>query len=102
LNFIAYWLKKKEHDSFDYLGSMLGTNWTEDRVKALFTSGSDEDRPAEFLLPLSYLLAPNIKEIVKPSKTKTVGDVEVDDDNIRPITELSKEEFLNRYRTNKW
>jgi hypothetical protein len=101
LHFVAYWLTKKEKDNFEYLGSMLGTNWNKEKLRALFSSGSGIQHD-EFLLPLAYLIAPNLKEMLKPTVTTGDGDNPNVDGDIRPLTEMPKEEFLERYRQNKW
>lgn len=101
LQFVAYWLTKKEKDFFDYLGSMLGTNWNKEKLRNLFSSGTGSN-PDEFLLPLAYLLAPNLKEMLKPSVTTGDGQQANIDGEIQPLTDMPKEEFLERYRQNKW
>ena len=81
---------------------MLGTNWNKAKIKALFSSIDEGTQPDEFLLPLAYLIAPNLKEMLKP--TVTTGDGEILDleGKIKPLTEMPKEEFLERYNQNRW
>ena len=101
LHFVAYWLTKKEKDFFEYLGSMLGTNWNKEKIKALFASGTGTQSD-EFLLPLAHLIAPNLKEMLKPAVQMGDGlhtDIEGE---IQPLTDMPKEEFLERYKNNKW
>jgi hypothetical protein len=101
LHFVAYWLTKKEKDFFEYLGSMLGTNWNKEKLRALFASGTGA-QPDEFLLPLAHLIAPNLKEILKPTIQMGDGEHSNIDGDIQPLTDMPKEEFLERYRQNKW
>ena len=101
LRFVAHWLTKKEKDSFDYLGAMLGTNWNRQRIRALFSDGSGP-QPDEFLVPLSYLIAPNLKEMLKPSITTGDGEILDLEGKIKPLTDMPKEEFLERYKQNRW
>jgi len=95
LEFLAHSFRKEQESSFEWLGSLLGTNWNKDKIKALLTESSSSTRPDKFIIPLAYLIRPDIKEMLKPSITVGGEKMEISpDEEVIDLATVPKEEFL--------
>ena len=97
LAFVLHWKRKLETENFETLGSMLGTNWSTEKINALFTpsegSSSSSDW-GDFIVPLAFLLDDNFMERIKPRYF--VGGEELASGEERPdsLMDMPKDEFL--------
>ena len=75
---------------FDTLGHMLGTNWDKEQLEQFNSGGDEGPQSGKFILPLAYVIRPEIKETLT-AKAHIHGK---DYDEVEDLMDLDKDEFL--------
>ena len=94
LYFVYHHMRKHDDDNYEKLGLMLGTYWDENTLNGLLNSSEDGELPKQFILPLTQVLDPELKDKLRPRYMVGGEELKPGEEKPENLMEMNPDEFL--------